>query len=96
MVHLPFVAAKVVVLGLGIAIAALAFLAARRNRDRLMLFLGVAFTLLAIGSFLEAFLFELLGWDVLTVHMIESIFVLAGLGAIAVLLRPRIHVEGTP
>lgn len=94
MVHLPLLGAKLVVLGLGAAIAGLAFLAARRNRDPLMLILGVAFALLAIGSFLEASLFEILEWDLLTVHTIESAFVLAGLGIIAFVLRPRTRAEG--
>ncbi len=44
---------------------------------------------MAIGSFLEAILIEFLAWDVLTVHLIESGFVLAGLSTIAILLRPR-------
>lgn len=83
------VAAKLVVLLLGSSIAALALLAYRRNRDRLMLLLGVGFCLIALGSFVEGLLFEVFGWDLFSVHVIESVFVLAGLGTIAVLLRPR-------
>ena len=87
--HLLLAAAKVVVLLLGMAIAALAWLAYRRSRERLMLGLAIGFVLVAIGSFLEGFLFEILSWDLLTVHLIESVFVLGGLGTIAFLLRPR-------
>ncbi len=87
--HLLLAAAKIVVLVLGMAIAALAFLAYRRHRAPLMLGLSVGFGLAALGSFLEGFLFEILAWDLQTVHLIESAFVLAGLGTIAFLLRPR-------
>jgi len=87
--HVFLAAAKVVVLLLGTAIAALAWLAYRRSGERLMLGLAVGFVLVAVGSFLEGFLFEILSWDLVTVHLIESVFVLAGLGTIAFLLRPR-------
>lgn len=87
--HLYLAAAKVVVLALGMAIATLAFLAHRRSGERLMLGLGVGFVLVAIGSFTEGVLFEILAWDLMTVHLIESVFVFAGLGTIAFLLRPR-------
>ncbi len=87
--HLVLAAAKIVVLVLGMAIAALAFLAYRRSGALLMLGLGMGFSLVAIGSFLEGFLYEILAWDLQTVHLIESVFVLAGLGTIAFLLRPR-------
>jgi len=53
--HLFLAAAKVVVLLLGMTIAALAFLAYRRSGERLMLGLSVGFALMAIGSFLEGF-----------------------------------------
>ncbi|HLE53729.1 MAG TPA: hypothetical protein VI999_00615 [Thermoplasmata archaeon] len=87
--HLFLAAAKVVVLLLGMTIAALAFLAYRRSGERLMLGLSVGFALMAIGSFLEGVLFEILSWDLMTVRFIESVFVFAGLGTIAFLLRPR-------
>ncbi len=87
--HLFLAAAKAVVLILGMTIAALAFLAYRRSGERLMFGLSVGFALMAIGSFLEGFLFEILAWDLMTVHLIESVFVFSGLGTIAVLLRPR-------
>lgn len=89
MAHLLLVAAKIVVLALGLGTAGLALLAYRRSRMRLMLYLGVGFTLVAFGSFVEGFLFEILEWDLMTVHLIESVFVFVGLGTIAVLLRPR-------
>ena len=89
MEHLLLVAAKIVVLALGMTIAGLALLAYRRTASRLMLGLGVGFALVALGSFVEGFLFEILDWDLVTVHLIESAFVFVGIGIIALLLRPR-------
>lgn len=87
--HLFLVIAKTAVLILGAAIAGLAVLAYRRRRNRLMLYLGAGFIFIAFGSFIEGLLFELLDWDLMTVHVVESVFVLAGLGTLAVALRPR-------
>jgi hypothetical protein len=87
--HILLIAAKVVVLLLGTAIAGLSLLAYARTRERVMLYLGVGFGLIAFGSFIEGLLFEVLNWDLLTVHIVESVFVLAGLGTLAVTLRPR-------
>lgn len=87
--HILLIAAKTAVLLLGTAIAGLSLLAYGRTRERVMLYLGVGFGLIAFGSFLEGLLFEVLNWDLLTVHIVESVFVLAGLGTLAVTLRPR-------
>ncbi len=90
MVAHPFlVAAKVTVLLLGTSIALLSYLAYRRNGGSLMMALSVGFALIAIGTFLEGLLFELLGWDLATVHLVESAFVLGGLVTLAIVLRPR-------
>jgi len=87
--HLLLVLAKTAVLVLGVAIAGLAVLAYRQTRDRSMLYLSVGFTFIAFGSFIEGLLFELLDWNLMTVHVVESGFVLAGLAVLAVTLRPR-------
>ena len=87
--HLLLVIAKTAVLALGMAIAALAVLAYRRTRVRSMLYLGAGFTSIAFGSFIEGLLFELLDWNLMAVHIVESGFVLAGLATLAVTLRPR-------
>lgn len=87
--HLLLIAAKTAVLLLGTAIAGVSLLAYERTRDRVMLYLGVGFGLIAFGSFLEGLLFEALNWDLLTVHIVESAFVLAGLATLAFTLRPR-------
>jgi len=87
--HLLLAITKTAVLVSGVAIAALAVLAYRQTRDRSMLYLGVGFTFFAFGSFIEGLLFELLDWNLMTVHIVESGFVLAGLATLAVTLRPR-------
>jgi len=87
--HLLLVAAKTVVLLVGAAVAALALLAYRRMRERVMLYLGIGFAFIAFGSFIEGVLFEGLSWDLMAVHIVESGFVLVGLVTLAVTLRPR-------
>jgi len=87
--HLVLVIAKAAVLVLGVAIATLAVLAYRQTRDRSMLYLGAGFAFIAFGSFIEGLLFESLDWNLVTVHIVESGFVLAGLAALTVTLRPR-------
>lgn len=82
-------AAKVLVLLLGASVAALALLAYRRSGEQLMLFLGIGFCLLALGSFVEGLLFEVFRWELFDAHILESVFILAGLGTVAILLRPR-------
>jgi len=89
MEHFVLVAGKIAVLVLGSAITALALLAFRRTGQRLMLYLGLGFGLVTVGSTVEGVLFESLGWDLAAVHVLESLFVLGGLGWIAALLRPR-------
>ncbi len=87
--HPLLVAAKVTVLILGTTIALLSYLAYRRNGGSLMLALSFGFALIAIGTFLEGLLFELLGWNLATVHLVESAFILGGLVTLAIVLRPR-------
>ena len=87
--HLLLVLVKTAVLVLGVAIATLAILAYRQTRDRSMLYLGAGFTFIAFGSFIEGLLFESLDWNLMTVHVVESGFVLAGLTTLAITLRPR-------
>lgn len=94
--HLVLVAVKVGVLLLGASIALLALMAYRRTGVTLMLSLSIAFSLIAIGTFVEGLLFEIFGWDLSAVHLIESTFVLLGLATLAILLRPRGTVPQTP
>lgn len=89
MEHFLLMAGKIAVLLLGSTIAGIAFLARRRTGSPLMARLGIGFTLIAAGSFLEGVFFEVLGWELLTVHLIESAFVFTGVLILAVLLRPR-------
>lgn len=88
-VHLELIIAKLVVLVLGLAISTLTFLAYRRTGSRLLLYVGIGVGLIAFGSFIEGILFEVIQWPLLEVHIVESVFVVSGLGLIAVLLRPR-------
>jgi hypothetical protein len=87
--HELLVLGKLLVLSVGSVIAGLAFLAHRRNHSRFMFLVGAAFASTAVGSFVEGFLVEVLAWDLLTAHLVESSFLLAGLAMLAFLLRPR-------
>jgi heme A synthase len=87
--HPVLVIAKVTVLLLGSAVAGLAFLSWRRTKRRFMLYLAVAFGLVALGSFAGGVTFEFLAWDLFASSALETAFVLCGLGLLAVLLRPR-------
>ncbi len=89
MVHESLVIAKLVVLALGLAISSVAFLSWRRTHEPLMLWVSVAFAVLAVGSSAEGILFEVLGWDLLTVRTFESVALLSGLVLLLVVLRPR-------
>ena len=96
MVHESLVAAKLAVLVLGASVAGVSFMAWRRTRDPLMLWVAVAFMVLALGSSAEGLLFELLNWDLLTVHTVESAAVLAGLLLLLWVLRKPAPTSGTP
>ena len=87
--HQVLVAAKLAVLLLGAGVAGLSFLAWRRTGERMMAFLTIAFALVALGSFAEGILFEFMGWNLFAVSIVETLFVLAGLSMLAVVLRPR-------
>lgn len=87
--HPLLVAAKVAVLLLGASVAGLSFLAWRRTGERLMAFLTIAFAFIAFGSFAGGVLFEFWGWNLFSVTIVETLFVLGGLSMLAVVLRPR-------
>jgi hypothetical protein len=87
--HPVLVAAKVAVLVLGASVAAVSFRGYRRTGRRLMLYLAVAFGLIALGSFTEGVAFEFLGWDLGAASGVETVIVLCGLSLLAVVLRPR-------
>lgn len=89
MEHFLLVAGKIAVLVLGSAITTLALLAFRRTGQRLMLYMGLGFGLVTLGSIVEGVFFESLGWDLAAVHLLESLLVLGGLAGIAAALRPR-------
>lgn len=58
--------------------ALLAFFAYWRTRRRLMGYLFGGFILIPLGSFWKGFFFQVLRWDLLTVHVVESALVLTG------------------
>lgn len=68
--HTELVIAKLVVVGLGFAIALQAFRSYRRGNGPPMLYVAIGFVFISVGSVLEGFLFEL---DVVTIFQAGAI-----------------------
>ena len=62
----------------GFFIVYLAFNGYRRINNNSLLYLGIGFSLLTIGSIIEGVLYELLTIDLLKAHLIEALFQLGG------------------
>lgn len=73
------VAARVLVLVLGIAITFLSYRAYRRTRRRYMRDAAIGFAVITIGVFIEGFLFEVVGLNLEIVHITESVAIAIGL-----------------
>lgn len=73
---------RTLVLALGLAIAVLSYRAYRRTGATYLRFAAIGFAIIAFGVFLEGVLFELLGWDLMTVHILESVVVAIGFGVL--------------
>lgn len=83
------VAAKVRLLVLGSSIALVALLAYRRSGARLMGYSSIGLALVALGSSLEGLPIELVGRDLLSVHVLASISFPAIPSVLADVLRRR-------
>ena len=66
------------VLFLVLSIAYLSFRAYRRTGDDYLRNATIGFTVVAFGVFIEEVLFEIIDWDLATVHIIETIIVAHG------------------
>lgn len=73
---------RTVVLGLGLSIAYLSFKAYRRTGSRYLREASIGFAIVAFGIFLEGVLFELVGWDLVTVHIVNSVVIAIGFGVL--------------
>ncbi|EJN57450.1 DUF7521 family protein [Halogranum rubrum] len=80
--HLGLVAAKLVVIFLGLLIAYQGFRAYRREQSHRMLFVAAGFALITVGSVLEGVLYDIVHLSVFVSGMVQTGFVAAGMALI--------------
>ncbi|SEP18810.1 hypothetical protein SAMN04487948_11972 [Halogranum amylolyticum] len=80
--HLGLVAAKLVVILLGLLISYQGFRAYRREQSHRMLFVAAGFTLITVGSVLESVLYDILHLSVFVSGIVQTGFVAAGMALI--------------
>ena len=73
---------RTLVLFLGLSISYLSYRAYQRTKQPYLRNAAIGFAVVAFGVFLEGVLFELLGVDLITVHIIESVVVAVGFAII--------------
>lgn len=78
--------ARTVVLVLGLSIAYLSYRAYQRTNLPYLRNAAIGFAVVAFGVFLEGILYELVGWDLVTVHIIESVIVAIGFAILLISL----------
>lgn len=86
--HLLLSGIKGLIVFLGMTIALLSFVAYRRYRSALMLYIFVGFLMLTAGSVVEGILFEVFGTPLDMAHLVESSITLVGLLVLVYHLRP--------
>ncbi len=77
--HFILVFFKLLVVVFGSAVVFAAYGAYRRTESIRMLFVSIGFALVTLGSLVEGILFELLGYNLMEAHIVESTLVLVGL-----------------
>jgi uncharacterized membrane protein len=80
--HLGLVAAKLVVVFLGLLVAYQGFRAYRREQSHRLLFVAVGFALISVGSVLEGVLYDVVHLSVFVAGMVQTGFVAAGMSLI--------------
>lgn len=81
--HAELVIAKIIVVGLGFAIAYQAYRSYRRGNGEPMLYVAIGFVFISVGSVIEGFLFEL---DLVSIYQASAIqAVVAAIGMLFVL-----------
>jgi heme/copper-type cytochrome/quinol oxidase subunit 3 len=86
-VQLAIAVVKTLILVVGSVVTYLAYSAYRRTGDRSLRLLAFGFALVGIGVLLAGFTFELLDVPLGVGILLESLFVLVGLGVVAYSLR---------
>lgn len=73
---------RTIVMAIGLGIAYLSYKAYRRTGSRYLRDASIGFAIVAFGVFIEGVLFELLGWDLVTVHIVNSVVIAIGFGVL--------------
>jgi len=66
---------KIITVIMGAMLAWLAFKGYRRKNSKGLLFLSFGFAVVTLGSLVEGFFFEFLQYDILIVHLVDSVIV---------------------
>lgn len=77
--HEPLIAAKLLVLALGLVIATTAYRGYRRYGSTAMLYLAIGFVLISIGTAIEGLLFELLELEIFLASAIQTLIAASGM-----------------
>lgn len=77
--HEPLIAAKLLVLTIGLFISYLAYRGYRRHGSSAMYYLAVGFGLVSVGTVIEGLLFEVAGVEIITASTIQTVIVAAGM-----------------
>jgi hypothetical protein len=77
--HVGLIIAKIIVVILGLLIAAQGYRAYRRSTQPELLYVACGFVLISIGSILEGVFYDIMNWSLFTAGMIQSIVVAFGL-----------------
>lgn len=80
--HAGLIVAKIIVILLGILIAAQSYRAYKRYDNQPMFFLAIGFVVISIGSVIEGILFDIANVSIFYSGMIQSIIVIVGMGFI--------------
>lgn len=81
--HTELVIAKLIVVGMGFAIAYQAYRSYRRGNGEPMLYVAVGFVFISVGSVIEGFLFEL---DLVSIYQASAIqAIVAAIGMVFIL-----------
>lgn len=77
--HEPLIVAKLLVMFLGLFIAATAYRGYRRHQSTAMFYFAIGFTFISVGTAIEGLLFELVALDIFLVSTIQTIIVAVGM-----------------
>lgn len=79
MMHEPLIIGKLLVLSLGLFISYKAYQGFRRYGSTAMLYLGVGFAFISVGTVIEGILFEIVGLDIFLAGAIQTVIAAVGM-----------------